>query len=117
MYGGIGTLPSPPKRKRGSHTPSTRSWTRTATEISRTAPSWWGEIPRAPSIRTVDASASRRLQLGPRWNALVRVEAFNVFNQTNLGFPVRILESPGFGIPFDTRIDPRSVRFSARLSF
>jgi hypothetical protein len=45
------------------------------------------------------------------------MEVFNVFNQNNPGIPVRILESPGLGISFDSQVDSRSIRLSGKLSF
>jgi hypothetical protein len=72
---------------------------------------------RADGIGTVDFAVSRRMTLFGR-NALdFRVEAFNLFNRVNFGIPVRTLESPGFGRAYDTTVDPRAVRFYAKLSF
>jgi hypothetical protein len=72
---------------------------------------------RASPVRTLDAAITRTLSMGSRRSLEARVEVFNLLNQTNLGIPVRILEAPGFGASFDTRVDSRSIRFAARVNF
>ena len=72
---------------------------------------------RAEGIRTVDAAVSRTFAFGNNSALVARIEAFNVFNQTNLGIPVRILESPGFGASFDTQVDSRALRVVAKVLF
>jgi hypothetical protein len=72
---------------------------------------------RGQPIRTVDIAVGRTLGLGVGRLLVARIEAFNLFNETNFGIPVRIQESPGFGSAFDTQVDSRSVRFVAKLSF
>ena len=72
---------------------------------------------RAAGIRTVDAAITRSFSLGGSRILDARIEVFNVLNHTNLGIPVRILESPGFGTTFDTQVAARSVRLAAKLTF
>lgn len=72
---------------------------------------------RADGIATVDVAASRNIVLGGSTAVNLRVEAFNIFNRTHFGVPVRILESPGFGRAYDLTVDPRTVRFYMKLSF
>jgi hypothetical protein len=72
---------------------------------------------RSPGIGTVDAAMTRTFSIVGRRTLDTRVEMFNVFNQTNLGIPIRILESPGFGKSFDTQLDSRSIRIVAKVSF
>jgi hypothetical protein len=72
---------------------------------------------RADGIATVDAALSRVFSFRESSSLDLRVEAFNVFNRTHFGTPVRILESPGFGRSFDTQIPARAIRVAARVSF
>ncbi len=46
-----------------------------------------------------------------------RIEAFNVFNRTHFGVPVRILEAPAFGSAVDTSVNARQLQFALKLSF
>lgn len=72
---------------------------------------------RADHIGNVDASVSRTLFAKESSFVELRLELFNLFNETSLGIPVRILESPGFGRSFDTQTSPRSARISLKLDF
>jgi hypothetical protein len=73
---------------------------------------------RAAGIATVDAAVSRRFVPPTKsWNIQAGIEAFNIFNHTNPGIPLRILESPGFGKSFDTQLQSRTVRLTTKLSF
>ena len=72
---------------------------------------------RMDGIRTIDAALSRRIPLHGSSALDFRIEGFNVFNRVNFGVPVRILESPAFGRTYDQTVDPRTIRFYARLSF
>ena len=72
---------------------------------------------RSQGIASVDAALSKSLSLSERAALDLRIEVFNLFNHTQLGIPVRILESPGFGRSFDTQVPARSIRFAFRLNF
>ena len=72
---------------------------------------------RAAGIRTVDAAVTRSFSIGNSGTLDARIEVFNVFNQTNFGIPVRILESPGFGTSFDTQVNSTSIRLAAKVKF
>ncbi len=72
---------------------------------------------RAPGLAVVDLAISRAFVLARETALELRAEIFNLFNRTQFGIPVRILESPGFGRAFDTQVAPREVRFSARYAF
>ncbi len=72
---------------------------------------------RADGIATIDLALSRTTTISSNRKIDIRIEAFNVFNRTHFGIPVRILESPGFGRSYDVTMDPRTVRFYARLMF
>ncbi len=71
---------------------------------------------RAQGISSIDMALSRSFVLKTKTLDL-RMETFNLFNRTNYGIPVRLLESPGFGRSFDTQLNPRSMRLSLKLSF
>lgn len=92
---------------------------------------------RSSWLRQIDLSVSRNLRLGGRMTALLRVEAFNVFNLPNFGTPLGLQMVNGFGAPFQSYADslgsgtlsrgglvpiqqvggPRSIQISARLGF
>ena len=72
---------------------------------------------RAPGIASLDAALTRRFRLSEEGRLELRLEAFNLFNRTHLGIPVRILESPGFGRAFDTQVNPRSLRLALKVTF
>ncbi|MBP1595662.1 MAG: hypothetical protein H6Q05_1039 [Acidobacteria bacterium] len=68
-------------------------------------------------IANVDVAFWRTLAFGESKRLDLRVEVFNIFNHTQFGVPDRILESPGFGSTFDTRLPPRLIRLTVRFSF
>jgi hypothetical protein len=72
---------------------------------------------RADRIVAVDAAVSRTLSIREATSLQLRVEAFNLFNRTNFGVPIRILESPGFGRAFDVQLPQRSLRVSMKVVF
>src|SRR6266850_388852 len=72
---------------------------------------------RAAGIRTIDAAVTRSFPIGASRTLAARIEVFNILNQTNLGTPVRVIESPGFGTAFDTQVNSRSIRLNAKVTF
>ena len=72
---------------------------------------------RTDRIVSVDAAVSRTLSIREATSLQLRVEAFNLFNRTNFGVPIRILESPGFGRAFDVQLPQRSLRVSMKVVF
>ncbi len=72
---------------------------------------------RADGIATIDLAVSRTISLSETTALDLRLETFNLFNRANFGIPVRTLESPGFGRTYDVTVDPRTIRFYAKLSF
>jgi hypothetical protein len=72
---------------------------------------------RAQGIASVDLGLAKRFLFGDDGALTVRGEAFNAFNRTHFGIPVRILESPGFGSSVRTTVPARVVQFSARYTF
>ncbi len=72
---------------------------------------------RSDGIANIDVAFSRTLAFRESKRLDLRVEVFNIFNHTQFGVPERILESPGFGSAFDTRVPPRQIRLTVRFSF
>jgi hypothetical protein len=59
---------------------------------------------------------SRRLALPAGAGLELRVEAFNLFNTTQLGSPNGVLGSAAFGT-ITTALDPRVIQLAAKVSF
>ena len=72
---------------------------------------------RGDGMATLDLGLSRALELGETSRLNLRLEVFNVFNQTHFGLPIRSLESPALGRSFDTQVESRSMRFGFGFSF
>ncbi len=74
-------------------------------------------ILRGPRWRTVDFSLSRRLELGSRFGAVLRWDAFNVLNRNNFGLPNRDRASGAIGTITGLAGDPRLMQVSLRVTF
>ena len=72
---------------------------------------------RAPGQFTFDLSITKFLNFNDRYRVQARTEIFNLFNRTNFGIPVRILESPGFGKSTYTTTSPRTIQFAVKFLF
>ena len=72
---------------------------------------------RAPGQFNSDISVTKFFNFNERFRLNARTEIFNVFNNTNFGIPVRILESPGFGRATYTTTPPRTVQFVVKFLF
>ncbi len=72
---------------------------------------------RADGLATLDTAVSRSFTLGDTRALDLRIEIFNIFNNTSFGIPIRVLESPGFGRAFDTQTDARRMKLSLKLKF
>jgi hypothetical protein len=72
---------------------------------------------RGDSLLEIDLAVTRNFRLRGSGNVELRWEIFNLLNNRSYGIPVRILESPGFGRPFDLQADPRATRIMLRLSY
>lgn len=71
---------------------------------------------RGPGLTLFDASLVRTIRLKERVQLQIRVEMFNVFNQTNFGLPALVANTSTFG-RITTARDPRLTQFSAKVSF
>lgn len=72
---------------------------------------------RASGIARTDMAVIKNIQLGGSHFIVFRAEAFNLWNRTHFGVPVRILEAPSFGQSVDTQIGPRQVQFALKYVF
>ncbi len=72
---------------------------------------------RANGIAKVDFSLMKDFQLTVGQYIVFRLEAFNLFNRTHFGVPVRILEAPAFGRSVDTQFNPRQIQFALKYVF
>lgn len=98
--------------------------------FARPAVGTFGDLPRnsltAPGYWRVDASLFKRVALAKKAVLELRVEATNLFNHVNLGFPDSVVGVPGNDNPNAGRIsetanfnrDPqRNLQFGVRLVF
>jgi hypothetical protein len=72
---------------------------------------------RAPGIASLDVSLVKKFRLREGFLLEARAEAFNAFNRTHFGVPVRILEAPAFGCAVDTSLNARQLQLAVKLSF
>lgn len=72
---------------------------------------------RAPGVALVDAAVTKRFTFSERYALLLRVEAFNLFNRSHFGTPVRVLEAPAFGRAVATAVPPRQMQFAVKFQF
>jgi hypothetical protein len=72
---------------------------------------------RAPSQFSFDLAITKFYNFNDRVRFHARTEIFNLFNRTNFGIPVRILESPAFGKSTYTTTPPRTIQFVFKLLF
>ncbi|MGH9160228.1 MAG: carboxypeptidase regulatory-like domain-containing protein [Vicinamibacteraceae bacterium] len=86
-----------------------------------TNPSTWIErnALRGPGVYTVDVSLTRSIALTGRTNLSFQVNAFNLFNRTNLGSPNNDLGSAFFGQITSLAVGttPRQLQLGLRLTF
>ena len=72
---------------------------------------------RARGLWKTDLAVMKNFRVSESNSLVLRVEAFNLFNRTHFGIPVRILESPSFGRSVDTLINPRQIQFALKYVF
>jgi outer membrane receptor protein involved in Fe transport len=72
---------------------------------------------RNPGYWSADVSMSKNVPIRQRATLQLRVEAFNVFNHTNLADPDANIRSPTFGRITNMRGAPRNVQLGVRLGF
>ena len=72
---------------------------------------------RGPNWKSFDLSLQRRVNLNKRVGAVVRLDAFNVFDRVNFGLPDRTLNNATAGTITSLSGDPRLMQVSMRLTF
>lgn len=71
---------------------------------------------RAAGIASLDLALEKGFTIRESQLKL-RMEAFNLFNRTHFGIPVRILESPAFGSSVSTSLPSRTIQLVVKYSF
>lgn len=72
---------------------------------------------RAAGIASLDLALTKQILIFTKTKLDLRIEAFNLFNRTHFGIPVRVLEAPSFGSSVNTNVPARNVQFVLKLSF
>ena len=72
---------------------------------------------RSSGVAKVDLTVIKNFRVSETNSLVFRVEAFNLFNRTHFGSPVRILEAPSFGRSVETAINPRQIQFALKYIF
>jgi hypothetical protein len=69
-----------------------------------------------PALQKVDMALEKPIPIG-RSTLILRAEAFNLFNHTNLGTPERFVNTPQFGTITMAATPARQIQFVARVLF
>ncbi|MCI0622188.1 MAG: carboxypeptidase regulatory-like domain-containing protein [Acidobacteria bacterium] len=72
---------------------------------------------RIEPLLSEDVSLLKSTRISERINLQFRAEAFNLFNRTEFGFPIRGLARPDFGRIFTQQNKPRQIQFGLKLIF
>lgn len=72
---------------------------------------------RSGGVNRTDLTLIKNFRVSETNFLVFRFEAFNLFNRTHFGTPVRILEAPGFGNSVDTLMNPRQIQFALKYIF
>ena len=72
---------------------------------------------RASSLHETNLALVKNFKLRNEQALKLRVEVFNLWNRTQFGVPVRILEAPAFGTSVDTRLSARQIQFALKYVF
>jgi len=70
-----------------------------------------------PKYFNMDATLYKKFYIGENRYLQLRVEAFNVFNNTHFGLPNTDINNQYFGIITTTQGSPRSLQVAMRLKF
>ena len=75
-------------------------------------------ILRAPGFWNVDLGIQRNVRVGARGNLMLRLEAFNVFNNINLGNPAVAIDTPATVARITGMVGtPRQLQLSVRYAY
>ena len=73
---------------------------------------------RSDGVKNLDFSLFKNNRFNDgKWNAQIRVEAFNVLNRTQFGFPNTQVDSSAFGTITGTGAGARQVQIGLKLMF
>ena len=72
---------------------------------------------RARGVAKTDFTLVKTFRVKEAQSLVFRVEAFNAWNRTHFGIPVRILEAPSFGRSVNTSLPARQVQFALKYVF
>jgi hypothetical protein len=70
-----------------------------------------------PSLYKADLALDKEIPVGSESAVHLRVEAFNLFNHTNLGTPNRFVNTPQFGTISEAMTSARQIQFVLRYNF
>jgi hypothetical protein len=70
-----------------------------------------------PGLQKTDVALQRTFGLVGRTALDIRLEAFNLFNHTNLGTPERYVNTPQFGSVIMAATPARQIQFAGRFTF
>lgn len=76
----------------------------------------WPDV-RTDSIRNVDVTLSKNVEIGSRLRLQVRADAFNAFNTPRFGAPNGAVTSPAFGTITTQANGPREIQLGIKLYF
>ena len=72
---------------------------------------------RASRIINTDFTLIKNFRVKEGHTLVFRAEAFNLWNRTQFGLPVRILEAPSFGRSVNTVLPARQIQFALKYMF
>jgi hypothetical protein len=72
---------------------------------------------RADRVINTDFTVIKNFRMKEGQTLVFRAEAFNLWNRTQFGIPVRILEAPSFGRSVDTVLPARQIQFALKYVF
>jgi len=72
---------------------------------------------RADGVAKTDVTLIKSFRITAEHSLVLRIEAFNLWNRTHFGIPVRTLEAPSFGRAVDTSLSSRQVQFALKYYF
>jgi hypothetical protein len=72
---------------------------------------------RASGVAKTDFTLIRNFRVRENQSLVFRAEAFNLWNRTHFGVPVRILEAPAFGRSVSTALPARQIQLALKYLF
>ncbi len=72
---------------------------------------------RSSGVNRTDLALIKNFRVSETNFLVFRFEAFNLFNRSHFGTPVRILEAPSFGSSVDNSLNARQIQFALKYTF